>query len=52
MENSDIHSTIFLRATAHLTNKAVIKITWKNNESIWTEKWPVMKDKLQVLKNL
>ena len=50
MANSDIHPTIFLRATAHLTNKAVTKITWKNDEPIWTEQWPLMKDKLQATK--
>ena len=50
MTNSDIHSTFFLRVTAHLTNKAIIKITWKNDEPIWTEQWPLMKDKLQATK--
>ena len=50
MANSDIHSTFFLGATAHLTNKAIIKITWKNDEPIWTEQWPLMKDKLQATK--
>ena len=52
MANSDIHSTCFLRATAHLTNKAIIKITWKNDEPIWTEQWPLMKEKLQTIKEL
>ena len=52
MANSDIHSTFFLGATAHLTNKAIIKITWKNDEPIWTEQWPLMKDKLQATKEL
>ena len=52
MANSDIHSTFFLRATAHLTNKAIIKITWKNDEPIWTEQWPLMKEKLQATKEL
>ena len=52
MANSDIHPTIFLRATAHLTNKAVTKITWKNDEPIWTEQWPLMKDKFQATKEL
>ena len=28
---------IFQRANAHLTNKAIIKITWKNDEPIWTQ---------------
>ena len=46
MANSDIHSTFFLGATAHLTN-TVIKITWKNDKPIWTEQWPLMKEKLQ-----
>ena len=46
MANSDIHSTVFLGVTAHLTNKAIIKITWKNDEPIWTEQWPLTKDKL------
>ena len=50
MANSDIHSTFFLRATAHLTNKAIIKITWKNDEPIWTEQWPLTKEKLQATK--
>ena len=52
MANSDIHSTFFQGATAHLTNKAIIKITWKNDESIWTEKWPLTKDKFQATKEL
>ena len=51
MANSDIHSTFFLRATAHLTNKAIIKITWKNDEPIWTEQWPLKKI-LQATKEL
>ena len=52
MTNSDIHSTFFLRVTAHLTNKAIIKITWKNDEPIWTEQWPLTKEKLQATKEL
>ena len=52
MANSDIHSTFFLGATAHLTNNTIIKITWKNDEPIWTEQWPLMKEKLQVAKQL
>ena len=52
MANTDIHSTLFLGATAHLTNKAIIKITWKNNEPIWTEQWPLTKEKLQATKEL
>jgi len=52
MTNIYIHSTLFLRATAHLKNKAIIKITWKNDKPIWTEQWPLMKDKLQVTKQL
>ena len=52
MANSDIHSTFFLRATAHLTNKAIPKITGKNDEPFWTEQWPLMKDKLKAAKEL
>ena len=52
MANSDIHSTFFLGATAHLTNKAIIKITWKNDEPICTEQWPLTKEKLQATKEL
>ena len=52
MANSDIHSTFFLRATAHLTNNTIIKITWKNDEPIWTEPWPLTKEKLQAAKEL
>ena len=52
MANSDIHSTFFQGATAHLTNKAMIKITWKNDEPICTEQWPLMKEKLQATKEL
>ena len=51
MANSDIHSTFFLGTTVHLTNKA-IKITEKNDEPIWTEQWPLMKEKLQAAKEL
>ena len=50
MADSDIHSTFFLGATAHLTNKAMIKITWKNDEAICTEQWPLTKEKLQATK--
>ena len=52
MGNSDIYSTFFLGATAHLTNKAILKITWKNDEPIWTEQWPLTKQKLQAAKEL
>ena len=52
MANSDIHPTSFLRATAHLTNKAMIKITWKNDEAICTEQWHLTKEKLQATKEL
>ena len=52
MANSDLHSTFFLGVTAHLTSNTVIKITWKNNEPIWTEQWPLMKEKLQTAKEL
>ena len=52
MANSDIHSTFFLWATTHLTNKTIIKITWKNDEPIWTEQRPLMKEKLQAAKEL
>ena len=52
MTNSDIHSTFFLEATAHLTNNTIIKITWKNDEPIWTEQWPLTKEKLQAAKEL
>ena len=45
MANSDIHSTFFLGATAHLTNKAMVKITWKNDEPIWAEQGPLTKKK-------
>jgi len=40
------------RKTAHLTNNTIIKITWKNDEPIWTEQWPLTKEKLQVAKEL
>ena len=52
MANSDIHSTFFLWATTHLTNKTIIKITWKNDKPIWTEQWPLTKEKLQAAKKL
>ena len=52
MTNSDIHSTFYLGATAHLTNKTIIKITEKNYEPIWTIQWPLTKKKLQATKEL
>ena len=52
MANSEKHSTFFLGATAHLTNNAIIKITWKNDEPIWTDQWPLTKEKLQAAKEL
>ena len=52
MTYSDIHSTFSLGAPPHLTNNTIIKITWKNDEPIWTEQWPLTIDKLQVVKEL
>ena len=52
MASSNIYSTFFLGATAHLTINAIIKITWKNNEPIWTEQWPLTKEKLEATKEL
>ena len=54
MTNSNIHSTFFLGATAHLTNKTITKITQKYDEPIQTEKWPITKKKkkLQTAKKL
>ena len=52
MASSDIYLIFFLRATAHLTNNAIIKITWKNDKPIWTEQCPLMKEKLQAAKEL
>ena len=49
MANSDTHTTFFLGATAYLTNKTIIKITEKNDEPVWTEQWPLMKEKLQAI---
>lgn len=52
MANSDIHSTFFLGTTVHLTNKAIFKITEKNDEPIWTDQLPLTKEKLQATKEL
>ena len=52
MTNSNIYSTFFLGATAYLTNNTIIKITWKNDEPIWTEPWPLTKEKLEATKEL
>ena len=52
MASSDIHFTFFLGATGHLTNNTIIKITWKNDEPIWTEQWPLTKEKLRAEKAL
>ena len=46
------YSTFFLGATAHLTNHAIIKITWKSDEPIWTKQWPLTKQKLKTTKKL
>ena len=46
MANSDIHSTFFLGATAHLTNKPIITVALNNDEPIWTEQWPLTKKKI------
>ena len=45
MANSNIYSTFFLWAIAHLTNNTIIKITWKNDKPIQTEQWPLAKEK-------
>ena len=52
MANSNIYSTFFLGATAHLTINAIIKITWENDEPSWTEQWPPTKEKLEATKEL
>ena len=52
MENSNIFSTFFLEATAHLTNNTIIKITWKNDEPIWTRQRPLTKETLEATKEL
>ena len=52
MANSNIYSTFSLGATAHLTNDTIIKITWKNDEPIWTKQWPLTKEKLEATKEL
>ena len=52
MASSNIYSTFFLGATAHLTNNTMIKITWKNDKPIWTEQWPLTKEKLEATKEL
>ena len=52
MANSNIYSTFSLGATAHLTNDTTIKITWKNDEPIWTKQWPLTKEKLEATKEL
>ena len=52
MTNSDMHSTVSLGATAHLINSTIIKITQKYDKPIWTEQWPLTKEKLQAAKEL
>ena len=52
MANSDIHYTFFLGAKVHLPNNTIIKITWKNDEPICTEQWPLKKETLQATKEL
>ena len=48
MENSNIFSTFFLG----VTNNTIIKITWKNDEPIWTRQRPLTKEKLEATKEL
>ena len=52
MANSNIYSTFFLWATTYLTNNTIIKITWENDEPIWTKQWPLTKEKLEATKEL
>ena len=52
MANSNIYFTFSLGATAHLTNNTIIKITWKNDEPIWTKQWPLTKEKREAAKDL
>ena len=40
-----------MRATAE-QQKTALKLTWKSDEPIWTEKWPLSNEKLQVLEQL
>ena len=48
MANSSIYSTFFLG----VTNNTIIKITWKNDEPIWTKQWPLPKENLEATKEL
>ena len=41
------HSLIYFDGQKILTNNTIIKITWKDDEPIWTEQWPLTKEKLQ-----
>ena len=52
MASSNMYSTFFLGTTAHLTNNKIIKITWKSDKPIWTEQWPLTKEKLEATKEL
>ena len=52
MACSNIYSTFCLGATAHLTNNEIIKITLNIDEPIWTEQWPLTKEKLEAAKEL
>ena len=52
MMNSNIYSTFFLGGTLHLISNTIIKVTWKNDEPIWTEQWPLTKEKLEATKEL
>ena len=52
MTSSNMYSTFFLGATAHLTNNTIMKITQKNDEPIWTQQWPLTKEKLEATKKL
>ena len=52
MTSSNMYYTFFLGATAHLTNNTVIKVTWKSDEPIQTEQWPLTKEKLKAAKEL
>ena len=52
MTSSNMYSTFFLGATAHLTNNTIVKITQKNDKPIWTQQWPLTKEKLEATKKL
>ena len=45
------NTQVLVEATAK-QQKTALKLTWKSDEPVWTERWPLSREKLQALEQL